>query len=72
VELGADGRGNTPVGKTMGIPDLHSGQVQSQSDSQLAAVISNGKNNMPPFNGSLSPEQIHNLVAHVRQLSQKK
>jgi cytochrome c6 len=54
------------------IPDLHSAQVQSQSDTQLAAVISDGKNNMPPFKGSLSPEQIHNLVTHVRQLNQKK
>jgi cytochrome c6 len=69
---GADGSGDTAVGKSMKIPDLHSAQVQSQSDAQLAAVISDGKNNMPPFKGSLSPEQIHDLVTHVRQLSQKK
>ena len=69
---GADGSGNTPVGKSMHIPDLHSAPVQSQSDAQLAAVISDGKNSMPPFKGSLSPEQIHGLVTHVRQLSQKK
>ena len=25
-----------------------------------------------PFKGSLNPDQIHGLVAHVRQLSQKK
>ena len=36
----------------MKIPDLHSAQVKSQSDTQLAAVISDGKNNMPPFKGS--------------------
>ena len=69
---GADGSGNTPVGKSMQIPDLHSAQVQSQSDAQLAEVISDGKNSMPPFKGSLSPEQIHDLVTHVRELSQKK
>ena len=67
-----DGSGNTAVGKSMKIPDLHSAEVQSQSDAQLAEVIGNGKNSMPPFKESLSPEQIHDLVTHVRQLSQKK
>jgi mono/diheme cytochrome c family protein len=69
---GADGSGNTAVGKSMRIPDLHSAQVQSQSDVQLAEVIGNGKNSMPPFKGSLSPDQIHDLVTHVRELAQKK
>jgi len=69
---GQDGSGNTAVGKSMKIPDLHSAQVQSQSDGQLAEVIGNGKNNMPPFKGSLNPDQIHDLVIHLRQLSEKK
>jgi cytochrome c6 len=69
---GADGSGNTPVGKSVHIPDLHSAQVQKQSDAQLADAISNGKNAMPPFKGSLNPDQINGLVAHVRQLSAKK
>ena len=69
---GPDGSGNTPVGKSMKIPDLHSAQVQSRSDTQLAEVIGNGKNSMPPFKGSLSPDQIHDLVVHLRQLSEKK
>ena len=67
-----DGSGNTAVGKSMKIPDLHSAQVQKLSDAQLAEVISNGKNSMPPFKGSLSPDQIHDLVVHLRQLSEKK
>ena len=69
---GQDGSGNTAVGKSMKIPDLHSAQVQKLSDEQLAEVISNGKNSMPPFKGSLSPDQIHDLVVHLRQLSEKK
>jgi len=69
---GQDGGGNTAVGKSMKIPDLHSAQVQSQSDAQLAEVISDGKNSMPPFKGSLNPDQIHDLVTHVRQLGQKR
>ena len=67
-----DGSGNTAVGKSMKIPDLHSAEVQKLSDAQLADVIGNGKNSMPPFKGSLSPEQIHDLVTHVRQLSETK
>ena len=69
---GADGSGDTAVGRSMHIPDLHSAQVQKQSDAQLAEVISNGKNAMPPFKGSLNPDQINGLVTHVRQLSEKK
>jgi len=69
---GADGSGNTSIGKSMHIPELHSAQVQKQSDAQLAEVISNGKNAMPPFKGTLNPDQINGLVAHVRQLSAKK
>jgi mono/diheme cytochrome c family protein len=69
---GQDGSGNTAVGKSMKIPDLHSAEVKSQSDAQLAEVISNGKNSMPPFKESLNPDQIHDLVIHLRQLSAKK
>ena len=69
---GQDGSGNTAVGKSMKIPDLHSAEVQKLSDEELAEVIGNGKNNMPPFKGSLNPDQIHDLVIHLRQLSEKK
>ena len=56
----------------MKIPDLHSAEVQKLSDAQLADVIGNGKNSMPPFKGSLNPDEIHDLVIHLRQLSEKK
>ena len=69
---GQDGSGNTAVGKSMKIPDLHSAEVQKLSDEELAEVIGNGKNNMPPFKGSFNPDQIHDLVIHLRQLSEKK
>jgi hypothetical protein len=41
----------------------------------IGRVISNGKNNMPPFQGelkSLNPDQIHDLVIHLRQWGQNK
>jgi len=67
-----DGSGNTAVGKSMKIPDLHSAEVQKLSDAQLADVIGNGKNSMPPFKKSLNPDEIHDLVINLRQLNEKK
>jgi mono/diheme cytochrome c family protein len=71
---GPDGRGDTVIGKSAGIPDLHAAAVQQQSDEALAAFIANGKGMkgmMPPFKNSLSSEQIHALVEHVRALAQQ-
>jgi mono/diheme cytochrome c family protein len=56
----------------MNAPDLRSQAVQKLPDSQLAQVISNGKGGMPSFKNSLSKDQIHSLVAHIRSLHQKK
>jgi mono/diheme cytochrome c family protein len=35
-------------------------------------MIANGKGGMPSFKNSLSDEQIHALVTHIRSLHQKK
>ena len=68
---GPDGRGDTVIGKSAGIPDLHAAAVQQQSDEALAEFIANGKGMMPPFKNSLSSEQIHALVGHIRALAQQ-
>jgi mono/diheme cytochrome c family protein len=68
---GPDGSGSE-VGKSMNVPDLRSQAVQKLSDAELAQIISNGKGGMPAFKDSLSEDQIHSLVAHVRTLHQKK
>ncbi len=65
---GADGSGNTPVGKKLAVRDLSSADVQKQSNAQLDAVISKGKLKMPAFGKSLSADQINQLVAHIRTL----
>ena len=69
---GPDGSGNTPIGKATGITDLRSAQVQKLSNSQLSAIISNGKGKMPAFGSSLSKPQIDELVAFIRSLAKKK
>jgi mono/diheme cytochrome c family protein len=68
---GPDGSGSE-VGKSMNVPDLRSQAVQKLSDAELAQIISNGRGGMPAFKDSLSEDQIHSLVAHVRTLHQKK
>jgi cytochrome c6 len=68
---GPDGAGSQ-VGKSMNVPDLRSPEVQKVPDAQLAQIISDGKGGMPPFKSSLSEDQIHSLVAHIRTLRAKK
>lgn len=66
---GADGSGNTTMGKKLIVRDLRSAQVQGQSDAQLTAVISKGKGKMPPYEKSLNQQQVQELVAFIRKLA---
>ena len=68
---GADAKGETPVGKKMGIKDLASPEVQKMSDAELTAAIADGKNKMPSYKKSLKPDQIKELVAYIRSLAEK-
>jgi cytochrome c6 len=65
---GADGKGETTVGKANKVRDLGSADVQKQSDDELAGIIGNGKGKMPAYGKSLKPEQIKELVAYIRTL----
>ena len=68
---GQDG-GGSEVGKSMNVPDLRSQAVQKLPDVELAQIISNGKAGMPSFKNSLSEDQIHGVVTHIRSLAAKK
>ncbi|MGE5323622.1 MAG: c-type cytochrome [Actinomycetota bacterium] len=65
---GADGQGNVPMGKKLGAHNLKSPEVQTQSDAQLAAVVTKGQNHMPAYGGKLSADQINDLVKFIRSL----
>jgi cytochrome c6 len=65
---GADGKGDTGMGKTMKVRDLGSADVQGQSDADLNGIITNGKGKMPKYDGKLSKDQIGDLVKYVRTL----
>ena len=65
---GADGSGSSSMGKSMGLKDLGSADVQSMSDADLAALISNGKGKMPAYKGKLSDSDIADVVKYIRTL----
>src|ERR1700692_3312228 len=65
---GADGSGQTPVGKSMKLRDLRAAEVQKQTDLELTKVISGGKGKMPPFGKSLSESDIAAGISFLRTL----
>jgi cytochrome c6 len=65
---GADGKGDTALGKNLHAKDLTSDEVQKQSDAELGTIIVKGKENMPGFEGRLTPAQIKGLVKFIRSL----
>jgi cytochrome c6 len=68
---GADGKGDSPIGKKMGLRDFASPEVQKMSDGELTTIIADGKDKMPSYKKSLKPEQIKDLVGYVRLLGKK-
>ncbi len=65
---GANGSGETMLGKNLKVRPLGSDDVQNKSDDEIAAIISKGKKRMPPFGGKLSKDQIRDVVKYIRLL----
>lgn len=68
---GADGKGETSIGKANKLRDFSSAEVQQQSDADLTGIITNGKGKMPAYGKSLKPEQVKDLVSYLRSLAKK-
>ena len=51
--------------------DFASAAVQSMSDAELTAVITDGKGKMPAYGKSLKPDQVKDLVAYIRSFAKK-
>jgi len=65
---GADGRGQTVVGKLLGVPDFTNtkwSKAHGNTD-QLIESITNGNGNMPAFGKKLTRREISLLADHVR------
>ena len=68
---GAEGKGDTAMGKKFGLRDLALPDVQKLSDDELNSIIAEGKDKMPSYKKSLKPDQIKELVAYIRSLAKK-
>jgi cytochrome c6 len=68
---GADGSGNTPMGKKVGAKALGSPEVQKLADADLQKTVASGKNKMPEFGSKLSAQQISELVKVIRGFAAK-
>lgn len=68
---GADGKGETTMGKAMKLRDLGSADVQKASDADISTMITAGKNKMPAVGKSLTPDQVKGLVGYVRAFAKK-
>lgn len=66
---GANAHGDTSMGKSLHVPDLHSAAIQKTPDAKLHEIISNGQNSMPPFAGRLSDAEIDGLIAYIHSLA---
>jgi mono/diheme cytochrome c family protein len=65
---GADGLGNTPVGKSFKIVSFKDPSVLKSPNAALETIVKNGKNKMPAFAGKLTDAQIGQVVEYIRTL----
>jgi cytochrome c6 len=65
---GADGAGNTALGKQLQAANLRSKDVQKKSDAELHKVVHDGNGNMPPFADQLRDDEISQVIQYVRGL----
>src|SRR5215471_1637137 len=63
---GADGKGDTPTGKALGIRSFASAETTKMGDEELAGIIEKGKGKMPKYGSSMKPDEIKAMVAYVR------
>lgn len=64
---GADGKGDTEVGRNLDVPDL-SISGRRMSVAKISRVIANGKGEMPGFGKKMNKKQIASIAAYVRKL----
>ena len=71
---GADGKGQTKVGRTLNVKDYTDPKVQAEmKDEEIIKVTTegvvdkNGKEKMKAYKGELSPAEIKEFVAYIRK-----
>jgi len=69
---GADGSGNTPLGKQLQAANLGSKEVQKLTVTEMRKQVHDGRANMPAFGDQLSDEEITQVIQYVRQFGKPK
>ena len=69
---GADGRGDTPLGRTYNAPDFTDANwwrrnASATTRGKMLSVVTHGKREMPAFEKKLTRHQIELLVDYVRR-----
>jgi len=65
---GADGKGDTAIGKKLGVRNFHSPEATKESDNEWFDIVKKGKDKMPGYDGKLTDDQIKALVKFCRSL----
>lgn len=68
----ADGSGDTPVGKKLGVKSFSDPEVAKSTDAAWIDATKKGKNKMPAYEGKLTDDQIKDLVTFIRGLAKAK
>lgn len=65
---GADGKGQSAVGKALKVRDFCSPEVKKESNAELTEIIRKGKNKMPAFENKLSDAETKDVLTYIRSL----
>jgi cytochrome c6 len=68
---GADGKGETAMGKKLNIRSFAAPEVQKQTDAELLAISKKGKNKMPAYEGKITDADLKAVIAHIRTFAKK-
>lgn len=69
---GADGKGNTKMGKQSGVKDYTDAKVQAEMKDENAlkvikeGIVEKGKKKMDPYADKLSEQEMKELIAYMR------
>ena len=68
---GADGAGNTVLGRALKLRDMRSPEAQKFSEAEVITIIASGTDGgrMPGFRKKLGPEMVTQLASYVRGLA---
>jgi cytochrome c6 len=74
---GADGKGNTKMGRQSGVKDYTDPKVQAEMNDEKAlkiikeGIVEKGKKKMDPYAEKLSEQEMKELIAHMRSFGKK-